>query len=168
MLNVGRLLAAALLTVGVVAPRQRPEPVTDFAFRFEYKPCAANTLDTDKNVYIREMGPGAPPISIPLTLSSEQLATVEARIDDIHLFQYPTDFKGVRPGRVETIRTSPSATYRLEVRRAGAVHIVKWDDADTPRSEEANRLLELFNLIIGFIDEHPDVKRLPRPRVVCE
>lgn len=167
MLNVRRLFAAAALTVSVAASPQPPKPVTEFAFRFEYKPCAANMLDTYKNVYSREMGPGVQPISIPLTLSSEQMAAVEARIDDIQFFEYPTHFSGVAPGLAETIRIAPSTTYRLEVRRMGAVHIVEWDDADSPRSERANRLLELFNVIIGFIDEHHDVKGLPRPRVVC-
>jgi hypothetical protein len=164
MLNVRQLLAAALLMVGVAASRRPQELGADFAFRFEYNHCGAYTLDTSKNVYSRDTGPGAEPISIPLTLSSGQLAAVEARIDNIHFFEYPTDFKGVPPGLVETITTTPSTTYRLDVRRVGAVHTVAWDDAPTPRSEEANRLLELFNFIIGFIDEHPDVKRLPRPR----
>jgi hypothetical protein len=167
MLNVRKLLATAFLTVSIAASRQPQQPVTDFAFRFEYKPCAANTLDTYKSVYIRDMGPGAPPISIPLTLSSEQLAAVEARVDDIHFFEYKPDFRRVPPGLVETITTTPSTTYRLEVRRLGAVHTVEFDDANRPRSEEASRLLELFNLIIGFVDERPDVKRLPRPRVAC-
>ncbi len=31
--------------------------------------------------------------------------------------------------------------------------------------EGATRLLKLFNLIIGFVNDHPDVKRLPMPRV---
>jgi hypothetical protein len=168
MWNVRRLLATALLTVNVAASRQPQQPVTDFAFRFVHTPCAANTLDTYKNVYTREMGPGAPPISIPLTLPSEQLAAVEARIDAIHFFEYKADFRRVPPGLVESIHTSPSTTYRLEVRRAGTVHTVEFDDANTPRSEEATRLLELFNLIIGFVDEHPDVKRLPTPRAACE
>jgi hypothetical protein len=165
--NVRQLIAAAFL-VSVAASRQPQGPVTDFAFRFEYKPCAANTLDTYKNVYIRDMGPDAQPISIPLTLSSEQLAAVEARILNIRFFEYPTDFRGVQPGLAETSTTRPSTTYRLEVRRVGAVHTVEFDDAHTPRSEEAKRLLELFNVIIGFIDDHPDVKRLPRPRAACE
>jgi len=143
MLNVRRLLATALLTVSVAASRLPQQPVTDFAFRFVYKPCAANTLDTYKNVYTREMGP-APPVSIPLTLSSEQLAAVEARIAAIHFFEYKADFRRVPPGLVETITTIPSATFRLEVRRAGAVHTVEFDDANTPRSEEANRLLRLL------------------------
>jgi hypothetical protein len=36
-----------------------------------------------------------------------------------------------------------------------------WDDRYGPRSEEANRLLNLFELFIGFINDHQDVKRLP-------
>jgi hypothetical protein len=36
MSNVRSLLAASFLTVSVAATRQPPQPVTDFAFRFEY------------------------------------------------------------------------------------------------------------------------------------
>jgi hypothetical protein len=148
---------------------QSAEPTADFAFRFDFKPCAGNTLDTYTNQYIREMEPGQPTISIPLTLSAEQMATVFAEIVNIHFFDYPPDFKRVTPGPDGYLsKMIPSTTYRLEVRSAGIFHAVSYDDGTTPRSDEANRLLNLFNLIIGFVNDHPDVKRLPAPRAFCE
>jgi hypothetical protein len=61
----------------------------------------------------------------------------------------------------------PSATYRLEVRSSGVVHTVFWDDRFFPHSEEASRLLKVFQLINDFVNDRPEVKRLPVSRAGC-
>lgn len=145
LLNVQGFLAAALLVVVSAAARQQPaQPTADFAFRFEFKPCAANTLDRYKNIYIRDMGPNQPSISIPFVLSPRQMVAIYEAIVAIRFFDYPTDFRGGDSGVSESITISPSTTYRLEVRSADVVHTVSWDDAHSPRSVEANLLLNLL------------------------
>jgi len=62
----------------------------------------------------------------------------------------------------------PYTTYRLEVRNGGVVHTVSWKDAYKPTTVEANRLRDLFSMMLGFIHEHPEYKRLPRPIGGCE
>jgi hypothetical protein len=163
---LGFLAAAFFLAVGSAAA-QGAQPAPDFAFRFEFKPCTTNILDTYEKKFIRGMGPADTVVSIPLELSQEQMTAVYEAIANIRFFEYPTTFVG-GAGLGETITTTPSTSYQFEVRNAGVVHRVSWDDAHSPRSEAANRLLNLFKMIIGFINDHPDVKRLPTPRVRCE
>ena len=162
----GFLTAAVFVVIGSAAPQQLVEPTADFAFRYEFKPCQTHTLDTYANKYTR-LGGNDPSFSIPFTLSPLQTAAVYQEIANIRFFDYPTDFKGVLLGAGETTTTSPSTAYRLEVRSAGIIHTVAYDDRYGPRSQEANRLLNLFDLVNGFIKDNPDVKRLPAPRVNC-
>jgi hypothetical protein len=145
------------------------QPPADFAFKFDFKPCLTNSLDMYRNIYTRELGLGEPPISIPLTLTTEQMADAHAALDSIRFFDYPTKFLGARPtatGEAKTVH--PYATYRLEVRSSGVVHTVSWDDRSLPHSEEASRLLKVFELINAFVNDRPDVKRLPMSRAGCE
>jgi hypothetical protein len=72
------------------------QPPADFAFKFDFRPCLTNTLDTYRNIYTRELGLGAPPVSIPLTLSTEQMAAVYDAVVSIGFFNYPTTFLGVK------------------------------------------------------------------------
>ena len=155
-----------LRAMGVGAPPDQPP--ADFAFKFDFKPCVTNTLDTFSNVYTREMGLGDPPVSIPLTLSTEQMAAVYDAIGSIGFFNYPSKFLGVKPTATdETIARHPFTTYRLEVRSSGLMHIVSWDDQFSPHTEEAIRLLKVFDLINGIVNDRPEVKRLPVSRAGC-
>jgi hypothetical protein len=67
------------------------------------------------------------------------------------------------PIGVEQTTTVPYNTYHLEVRNAAVVHAVSWKDAYKPITAEAERLRDLFSMVLGFIHEHPEFKRLPRP-----
>jgi hypothetical protein len=150
------------------AGRPAGQPPDDFAFKFDFTPCATNTLDTYRNTYTRELGPGQSPVSIPRTLSPEQMAAVYDALGKIAFFDYPSMFPGGSRTQGEITTISPSTSYRLEVRSAGVVHVVRWDDKSFPRSEEASRLLRVLDLIDGFVNDRPEVKRLPQPRVACE
>ena len=113
------------------------------------------------------MGLGDPPVSTPLTLSSEQMAAVYDAIGSIGFFNYPTKFLGVKPAATaENFGRLPFTTYRLQVRSSGVVHTVSWEDR-FPHTEEASRLLNLFDLINGIVNDRPEVKRLPVSRAGC-
>jgi hypothetical protein len=153
-----------------LGPGQPPgQPAADFGFHFEFKRCQTNTLDTDGNTYTRELGLGEPSVSIPLTLTREQMRAVYDEVLNIGFFDYPTLFwGGVVSTTGEASYVHPSTSYRLDVRNAGIVHTVSWDDRSRPRSEEANRLLKLFDIINGFVNDRPEVKNLPVSRGGCE
>jgi hypothetical protein len=154
-------------SLGVGRPPEQPP--ADFAFKLDCKPCMMNTLDTYRNIYTRELGLGESPVSIPVTLSTEQMAAVYDAFGSIGFFDYPSAFRGVsQTATGETTTVAPSTSYRLEVRSSGVVHSVTWGDRFFPHSEEASRLLKVFDLINGFVNDRPDVKRLPVSRAGCE
>ena len=97
------------------------------------------------------------------------MADVHAALDSIRFFDYPTKFLGARPTATGEARTViPYTTYRLEVRSSGVVDTVSWDDRSFPHSEEASRLLKVFELINVFVNDRRDVKRLPVSRAGCK
>jgi hypothetical protein len=164
------LTAAFLVIANAAAAQDQLYPPSDFGFRYEAKLCVTKTFDTQTRTYTRVEGNSSvPPISIPLSLGPNQMVVVYREIVRIGFFDYQPDFKRVapRPGG-GSIMTSPSTDYRLQVRSGGETHTVVYNDGETPRSDEAERLLGLFKLIDGFLEEHPDVKRLGPIRYPCE
>jgi hypothetical protein len=154
------------------AGRLAGQPPDDFAVKVDFEGCGPNmatTLDTYRHVYTRQMGVGGKsPISIPLTLRVEQMAAVHDALGSIGFSDYPTKFQGASPTAAGEIKmVQPSDTYRLEVRSGGVVHSVTWNDDSFPHSEEATRLLRVLKTIERFINERPEVKRLPPRKAAC-
>jgi hypothetical protein len=161
------LVLVALLLFGA-----SPYPVAaqsgDFNFRFEFGSCLVERLDTFDGTFTQgDPGPPARVATAHIVLTDAQMSAIYRAIENIRFFDHPAVFVGVRPGAVETLHISPSYTYRFEVRNAGVVHTVSWDDADKPTTVEADRLRDFFSMVRGFIYEHPEFKRLPRQMVGC-
>jgi len=95
------------------------------------------------------------------------MSTIYQTIDSIKFFDYTATFVGVARDVPEVTMTVPYNTYRLEVRNSGVIHAVTWKDAYKPTTVEADRLRNLFSMVLGFIHEHPDFKRLPPPLAGC-
>jgi hypothetical protein len=169
------LLTAALLILG-----QASKPADDFAFRLEYGLCTTDVLDTFQGVFVRDSGVRA--ISIPLKLPQESLDAVFQAIMTARFFDYPSDFRTkARSNCIVTPNTSGGATvecsgisgfgpanhYRLEVRNAGAMHVVSWRDGIAPSTDEANQLRTMLATIIDMVRRLPQVQRLPVAQVAC-
>jgi hypothetical protein len=165
------LLTAAFLVIADSAAAQDQRfPPGDFGFRYEATRCTTTEFDTDARTYTRVAANiSEPPISLPLSLGPNQMVVVYREIVRIGFFDYQPDFRRVvpRPGGETTSRT-PSTAYRMDVRSRGMSHTVSYNDGETPRSAEAERLLGLFRLIEDFLNAHPDVKRLGPIRYPCE
>lgn len=142
-------------------------PPADFAFRFDFTPCATSTVDTFNNLYTREGTTGGP-ISITLALTDAEMAIVYGAVSAIDFFQYPATFQGgVLSANGTRTTVTPASSYRLQVRADGRTHMVTWTDDARPHSEAANRLLKVFDVINSIVNERPEVKRLPRARGMC-
>jgi len=151
----------------------------DFDFRFEFGPClvpsvgfpngGTERLDTFNGVFTENLG-GEPArtVTAKISLTASQMGAIRQAIENIRFVDYPSRFVGVPAGVQEVTTTVPAPTYRLEVRLSGAVHTVAWDDGSKPSSVEADRLRDLFLMMLRFIHEHPEFKRLPRPAIACE
>ena len=166
--NSRRTALAVLLlsfTAGIGGLHAQPN---DFAFRFQFGCDGTEVLDTFSGSFTQNASLGSvKSVTIPLSLSPEQMRAIFETIQKIRFFEYPEVFVGLRADAKEMITTTPSPLYRFEVRQAGRSHVVSWDDNTTPSSDEADRLRQLFQMIRGFIRAHPDTKRLP-PQFPCE
>jgi hypothetical protein len=166
-------LSAAVLTLvlcGVAGSITNAQQLpTDFAVRYEVGDCRAERFDSSIGAYVRPLfvESGPQPLTARIVLSDFQMQTIYKMIEDIGFFKYPAQLKAVPPDALETITTSPSSTYRLEVRSRGVTHAVSWTDAYKPTTPEWDRLHALGRTIIGYVHDHLEFKRL-RPHFPCE
>jgi len=141
----------------------------DFGFRFSVGDCLTERLDTFTGVFTKELGGDpAQTASAHIALTDSQMAAIDRAIRDIRFFDYPSPFNGVQTGLQQITCTTPSFTYRLEVRRGGTVHEVLWNDKCKPTTAEADRLRDLMAMVNAFIHGHPEYKRLPPATAACE
>jgi hypothetical protein len=136
----------------------------DFGFRFDVGDCFTERLDTFDGVFTKNLG-GVPArtVTAHIALTDAQMTAIYRTIEDIRFFDYPSTFDGVPTGGQIVRETSLYNTYHVEVRNAGVIHTVAWKDAYRPTTAEADHLRDFFTMVLGFIHEHPEFKRLPHP-----
>jgi hypothetical protein len=141
----------------------------EFGFRFEVGDCLTETFDSFTGLFTKELG-GEPARSVTarLSLSESQMSTIRQTVDEIRFLDYPSPYWGVPAGLKEVRTFHPAGTYKLEVRVRGVVHTVVWKDAYKPTTEQADRLRDLLSMIIRFVHEQPEFKRLPPSIGGCE
>lgn len=140
----------------------------DFAFYFEYGACWAEIFDGFNNTFTHNMGPYEPAITIPLALTTEQMEAIYQKMVAIDLFGYPETFAVPVPADGNMAIVTPANRYYIRVRNGGVIKTVEWtDNIVEPTTQEAERLRQLFRMIVRMLAEHPDVKRLPVPTVAC-
>jgi len=141
----------------------------DFGFRFEVGDCPAERFDTFSGVFTKDLGGEvARTVTARMSLTDAQMMAIYSAVEHIRFFDYPSTFDGVPTGVQEVTTTIPYSTYHFEVRNAGVVHTVSWKDASKPTTAEADRLRDLFAMVLGLIHEHPAFKRLPPAIGGCE
>jgi hypothetical protein len=88
-------------------------------------------------------------------------------VNDSRFFDLPAEIDaefekdGLRTFRI------PSEVYRIEITRAGARHVVEFDDNGDAKSEHVLRIRRLAERLKRFFTELPQVKPLPKPPVGC-
>jgi hypothetical protein len=144
----------------------------DFGFRFESTGvgCLTERLDTFSGMFTYTGPFTNSTVAIPLqtltahiALTDVQMSAINRTIEDIRFFDYSSAFRGVPEGLQSVTEFHPSRKYRMEVQNRGAVHTVVWDDGAKPTTEKADRLRNLFSMVLGFIHEHSEFKRFSRP-----
>ena len=138
----------------------QPEP--NFAFYFAYGPCGG-ALDTFENTYRTAIYDGEP-ITIPVTLTDEQMMTIYQKMVAIDFFSYPETFRILNG----TAMVTPAPEYRIKVRNGELTHSVFWvDEIFEPTNREADQLRELIQIIMRVIETHPDIQNLPPKNYGC-
>ena len=142
-------------------------PAADFAFRFTYGACNRDILDTFAGTYTKDMIVTSP-ITIPLTLTTDEQRRIYTKMHDIDIFGYPSTYHIDISQVKQVTQVIPATSYKFTIQNAGKSHVVQWvDDIVKPTAPAADRLRELANLIINIIDQHPEVQQLPIPGAGC-
>lgn len=143
----------------------QPEP--NFGFVLEFGSCSIDKLDTFKEEFTQDRVV-EPPITIPLELSNEQMAMIYGKMVEINLARYPEVFEVSKPLIGEVVMLSSPYNYALTVENGESRTSIRWtDDMVQPTTPKADRLRELFRLIIQMIQEFPGYQGLPEVKFGC-
>jgi hypothetical protein len=156
----------ALRAVTITMPALPAQPEPNFAFSFSYGDCGG-TLDTFEQTYSTLIKDGEP-ITIPVTLTDEQMMTIYQKMVAIDFFSYPETFRiAYDVNGVVGIQT-PAPDYRIKVRNGELTHSVFWrDEIFEPTNREADQLRELIQIIMQVIKTNPDIQNLPELNFGC-
>lgn len=160
---------------GTVVPMQQasavpviPTPASDFAFVFRFGLCSMSELDTFSGRYTRGAIGTEPAITIPVSLTKDELAQINQKMAEIDYFNYPTQFMIMVPSGVQAAGVTPAYRYEFKVQSNGVTKEVFWkDNIVQPTSTDADRLRELAQLIRAIIQAKPAVQMLPRSMIGC-
>ncbi|HEY5573919.1 MAG TPA: hypothetical protein VIK64_12940 [Anaerolineales bacterium] len=143
-----------------------PQPDPDFALIFEYGACFRNRLDTFDNAFTYDQV--KPAITIPFTLTEEEMITIYEKLMAIDYFSYPETFS-IDVSDAEMIGVvEPFDTYLFVVRSGNTIKRVQWADRiEFPTSPRAESLRKLARLIIKTIEDRFEFQQLPEPEFGC-
>ena len=166
ILPIVLLLQTSLLFACIsTAWHEQPEP--NFGFTFEFGSCAIDKLDTFSGEFTQERI-DEPDITIPLQLSNDQMMTIYTKMIEINIADYPEVFEVPKPLIGEVVMISSPYNYVLTVQNGAAEVLIRWtDDIVQPTTEKADRLRELFQLMVEKVLEHPDYQQLPEVNFGC-
>ncbi len=163
------LQASLLLTCNSAATTAawsaQPEP--NFGFVFEFGACSMDKLDTFKGEFTQDRVV-EPSMTIPLRLSDEQMTKIYGKMLEINLARYPEVFAIPKPLIGEVVELPPAYHYALMVENGESRTSIRWtDDIVQPTMLEADRLRELFQLIIQMVQGYPGYQQLPELKFRC-
>lgn len=146
---------------------QLSEPEPNFAFTFEYGSCNRDILDTFNGTYTKDMIID-PAVTITYRLTNTQAIEIFQKMVEIDLWDYPDVFSIATPKHGTVGIITPVMSYRITVRNGDITKTLFWlDEITEPTTMEAERLRSLFSMIIEMIQNSPEYKHLPEPKMGC-
>ena len=159
------LLQACLLFA--CNPAWPAQPESNFGFVLEFGSCSIDKLDTFKGEFTQERVV-EPSITIPLQLSDEQKAMIYGKMLEINLARYPEVFEVPKPLIGDVVMLSSPYNYALMVQNGESRISIRWtDNMVQPTTAKADRLRELFRLIIQMVQEDSGYQQLPEVNFGC-
>ena len=124
-------------------------------------------LDTFKGEFTQDRVV-EPSITIDLGLSDEQMTMIYGKMVEIDLERYPEVFAVPKPLIGEVVMISSPYNYALTVENGESRTSIRWtDNIVRPTTAKADRLRELFRLIIQMVHEDPGYQQLPEVNFGC-
>ncbi|WP_134682816.1 hypothetical protein [Brevibacillus migulae] len=132
----------------------------DFAFSLSYGVDAKNTLNTFNQSYTKDMVT-EPPLTVPFTLSKEEMQSIYKEMAKINLFH--DKVWDLKPWLKPCMKV-PFHTYSLKVQANGKVWLLHWDDENCKLTEDQQALNSLVEYIRGVLEKNDQYRRLPAPK----
>ena len=149
MKKIHLLCVLALILTACAETTPTQEEGFDFAFRFGYG-TNDNELNSFSDTYTKDMVVDDP-ITVPLILSDEELASIQEKIVTLNVFTDPV----VDPNGVN-VMMAPCIHYSLEVQMGSTTQSKEWICSDTS-TDRADFVKFMFDLI----DAQEEVQALP-------
>jgi hypothetical protein len=145
-------------------------PVNNFSLIFQYTPCGptpVNVLDTATGTLVYTPLGDTTSTTISLRLTDDELESIYQKAIAIGFFDYPSKF--VVPNDQVLAYHTPAASYEISITKGTMTNSVSWTDnvMTKPDYTKANQLRELMKMIDKVLQSHPEVKQLPRPKMLC-
>ena len=121
---------------------------------------AKNVLDTAKGTFTKDMI-AASPITVPMTLTDEELARIAGKVEEIDFFSYPESY--VTPDDGDGGWAEPHETYIFRITTHEGTKVVRWEDGLFNDDQGAANLRDLAGMIEKIVVAKPEYKRLPAP-----
>ena len=151
---------------GDLIDNESPVPIentADLNFVFQYGYMYGNKIDTFHGTYHKDMILD-PDITIDLKLTTDELAQILEKMEEIDFFNYPDVFRiEVPPGGL-VMSVTPCESYYFKVEYGSVTKELRWQDEIRNENEKADRLRELIEFITNIIESKEEYKSLPEPR----
>jgi len=148
-------------------PAWQAQPEPNFGFVLEFGRCSMDKLDTFKGEFTQDRVV-EPSITISLRLSDEQMTMIYGKMVEINVKRYPEVFEVSKPLIGEVVMISSPYNYALTVENGESRTSIRWtDNIVQPTTPKADRLRELFRLIMQMVHEHPGYQQLPDVKFGC-
>lgn len=152
MKKIHLFLAIALFLTACAETAPIEDGNFDFAFRFGYG-TNDNELNSFSDTYTKDMVLDDP-ITVPLILTEEELASIQEKIVTLDVFTDPV----VDPNGV-SVMMSPCIHYSLEVQVESSTQRTEWICSDTSTDRA-----EFVKFMFDLIDAQEEVQALPEAR----
>jgi predicted small lipoprotein YifL len=134
-----------------------------FNFILNYGTFARNEIDTYRDKFTKDMVID-PPITVDLRLTEEEMDRIYQKMVEIDFFSYPEEFRVTAPPSGATTIVTPYSSYYYTVEKDSQIKKLRWGDEIMNPDEKADKLRELYYLIMSIIESREEYKALPEPR----
>ncbi len=110
-----------------------------------YKGTFTKTIDWEKDT------------TITLFLTREEKELIYEAICKINIYSYPENY-----APISTISVSPTFTFSIEMTMEGIDRSINWTENTESETKDAKRLRRLFEKIAEQIENHKEIKELPK------
>lgn len=159
VLSVVFVFSLSLILASCNANNQMPEnKPSDFNFVLNYGVDAKNQLDTQKEMFTKDMVMD-PSVTTTLKLTDEEMDEIYTLMKNINILNYPDNFNPF-----SNSDQTPYSTYSFKIIVNGKEKNINWKDESGSNNKEAVDLRNLIKRIQEIIYSKDEYKKLPEAK----